>query len=125
MRRWARQALGVGFCCGVAMLVLPALASATDHRYCNSAVPAHTACSTTSTGVYYENVAHYPGTGTVSVCVHDYLSQTGSSIIKLCQATTADDYPALSSYYDNGFAVQLVAGNDSDYLHTIWGTGTY
>jgi hypothetical protein len=118
--RWFVVALA---CAAILVLSLPTAALAGDHRYCSSLVSPHTACSTTTTGVYYENVATYPGSGTVAVCVHDYFN--GGTIDRTCANNVSNDYPILDTYYSQGIPTELTAGNDSGFAHTIYGDGLY
>lgn len=117
MRRRAAVSL-----CGLVALCALALGSgsagATTTQYCNQLVAPMTACPATFSGVANQNVAEYPGSGTVSVCerVNEY---NGSQISRRCADNYVDSGLDLCPY--TAIDMTLYAGNNSSYTHTIWG----
>lgn len=110
----------------IAMASGAASAGAASFHYCGLLTPPYTACSQVadSNGTYfYDNVAAYGGTGTVSVCEKVYLWATGGQISRRCANTAAGTDGDLAPYA--GWRMIAEVGNNSAWNHTIDGYAYY
>lgn len=106
--------------CLAVLLGIASSANAVAIGYCGYAIPANTACPqvvNSGGNSFYENVAAYAGSGTVSVC-QKVLTNAGQ-ISRRCRNRSAETLGDLGPYA----GVQMIAyvGNDSPWTHTING----
>ena len=106
--------------CLVVLLGIASSANAAAYGYCGYLVPANTACpeaKNSGGNSFYENIAAYTGTGTVSVC--QKVQTNAGQISRRCRNRSAETLGDLGPYA----GVQMIAyvGNDSPYAHTING----
>ena len=100
-------------------------ARATEY-YCGILVLPYTDCADMPLGDYaygaiYYNQAYYNGSGTVSVCQHDYIYGTTDTVSRTCGNNSADSGCSLDAYYTDGYELRADVGNNSAYSHTIHG----
>lgn len=110
----------------LAMATRASSAGAAAFHYCGVLTPPMTACSSVadSNGTYfYDNVAAYGGSGTVSVCQKVYLWATGSQISRRCANTGVGTAGDLAPYA--GSRMIAYVGNNSSFAHTIDGYAYY
>lgn len=132
MRLWYGTQMARAGCLAFATAVLallltgpPPAAAAGQVLYCGVRVPPYTGCLGPRGVHWYENFAHYPGAGVISLCERVDDLNTGGIASRRCD--TSPNYAAsmfdLNPYYDA--YLQLNVGNNYYHTHTIDGTGRY
>ncbi|HXB66413.1 MAG TPA: hypothetical protein VNV42_16230 [Solirubrobacteraceae bacterium] len=96
-----------------------------DVPYCFRLVASFTDCAaysgnTYANGVWDQNAAQYPGSGTVSVCEHTYIVG-GETISNRCANQFVDSLTQLCVYYELNIEQSAHAVNHSAQTHTIEG----
>lgn len=108
------------------LAILPAQANAID--YCGVLVLPKYDCyqmaaGSRAAGRFLYNVAHYHGSGTVSVCERTYI-YGGGTVSRRCANNAVSSSCDLNYWYDVGYTLDGRVGNNSSYTHTIWGHAT-
>jgi hypothetical protein len=110
----------------IAMASRASSAGAASFHYCGLLTPPYTACSQvadSNSAYFYDNVAAYGGSGTVSVCQKVYTWWNGAQISRRCANGSVGTAGDLVPYA--GLRMIAYVGNNSAYNHTIDGYAYY
>jgi hypothetical protein len=120
--RAARRGVCAAACAFVAASAMllggAGVAGATTTQYCNQVVAPMTACPAVYSGTTNQNIAQYPGSGTVSVCERA-TEYNGLTVSRRCANNYVDSAQDICPY--TSIPMNLYAGNNSSWDHTIWG----
>lgn len=116
----------------VLILASPRSALATNAKYCDEVVPAHTDCAQNPghswdwyNGIVYVNTAAYPGPEEINVCEHTYRRSNGATVSDNCANWFVESFEELYYYYELRIELSSHVGNNSSVPHTVQGEASY